>query len=188
MNTLSIKQPKNIVRWVQIFRLYRSAFPASERKPFSVIVNMYRKGKTDLWCVEKDGCFVGLAATINGGDAVLLDYFAVDGKHRGEGIGSAALAEIRKAYRGKGVFLEIESVYEQVPQQSERLRRKRFYLSNGMEPMNVMVELFGVKMELLGYDCRLSYEDYQSFYRDNYNEWAARHICKACHPEEEGGA
>ena len=39
--------------------------------------------------------------------------------------------------------------------------------------------LFGVKMELMGFDCTLSYEQYHSFYRDNYGQWAADHIQKA---------
>ena len=58
-------------------------------------------------------------------------------------------------------------------------RRKQFYLSNGMTEMNVFVKLFGVDMELLGYDCSLTFEEYHDFYRDNYNEWAAEHVKKA---------
>ena len=58
----------------------------------------------------------------------------------------------------------------------ERKRRKQFYLSNGMIPMNVFVELFGVDMELLGFDCSLTFEEYHAFYRDNYNAWAADHV------------
>ena len=48
-----------------------------------------------------------------------------------------------------------------------------------MTPMNVFVELFGVDMELLGFDCQLSFEEYHDFYRDNYNAWAAEHVKKA---------
>ena len=58
----------------------------------------------------------------------------------------------------------------------ERKRRKQFYLANGMTPMNVLVELFGVDMELLGFDCQISFEEYHDFYRDNYNAWAAEHV------------
>ena len=61
----------------------------------------------------------------------------------------------------------------------ERKRRKQFYLSNGMTPMNVFVDLFGVDMELLGFDCSLTFNEYHDFYRDNYNAWAADHV-KEC--------
>ena len=43
-----------------IFALYRSAFPASERKPFSVIVKMARRGRVDLWTFRWSGRFVRL--------------------------------------------------------------------------------------------------------------------------------
>lgn len=181
---LTIEKPTGIAQWGKLYRLYRSAFPRSERKPFFMILRMYRRGKTDLWCIGADGAFAGLAATINGEDTILLDYFAVEDTCRGKGVGSAALKELRRRYAGKGLFVEIESVYEATPDQEQRLGRKRFYLANGMRPLNVMVRLFGVRMELLGYDCRMDYQGYCGFYRDNYNEWAASHIGKETHPEE----
>ena len=114
--------------------------------------------------------------TINGPDEILLDYLAVAKKRRGQGIWSKMLKAMREQYAGKGVFLEIEIVDETAENFEERKRRKQFYLSNGMTPMNVFVELFGVDMELLGFDCCLTFEEYHDFYRDNYNEWAAEHV------------
>ena len=95
--------------------------------------------------------------------------------------GSAAeiLQLMRSHYAGKGVFLEIESVYEECDNKAERIRRKHFYEKCGMTSMEEFVWLFGVKMELMGFDCKLSYEQYHAFYRDNYNQWAADHIQKA---------
>lgn len=183
MKNLTINRPKNVLQWLKVYGLYRSAFPAAERKPFSIILGMCRKGKTDVWCIEMDGKFLGLATTINGEDTVLLDYFAVDQKHRGEGIGSRALPELRKRYAGKGLFVEIESVYDDAPNREERLHRKQFYVNCGMEQMNVMVRLFGVKMELLGWDCHLDFGRYRSFYRDHYSPWAAGNISEETHPE-----
>jgi len=34
-------------------------------------------------------------------------------------------------------------------------------------------------MELMGFDCRLTFDQYHAFYRDNYNQWAADHIQEA---------
>ena len=56
------------------------------------------------------------------------------------------------------------------------LRRKHFYLENGMTPMGVMVRLFGVPMELLGFDCRITYPQYRDFYLQSMGPWAAEHI------------
>ena len=173
---IKLKKPASMKDWVKIYWLYLEAFPAEERKPFGMILKMYRKGKTDIWCVMADGGFAGLAITINGAEVILLDYFAVDKKRRGEGIGSAALRKIRQHYADWGLFIEIESTFENAPNLSQRQRRKKFYLSCGMEEMGTTAELFGVRMELLGSGCLLSYEQYRAFYRDNYSQWAADHI------------
>lgn len=176
---LQYAAPKGFFQWVDIYRLYQEAFPKSEKKPFSMIVKMHRKGASDVWRFTRDGKFAGLIVTINGDNHILLDYLAVDKSQRGSGIGTEILRLMRQQYSGKGVFLEIESVYEECENRQQRLRRKYFYEKCGMKSMNVFVWLFGVKMELMGFDCHLSYEQYHSFYRDNYNQWAADHIQEA---------
>ncbi len=170
------KQPTSLLQWIRIYRLYQAAFPGEEKKPFSMIRSMHKKGKSDVWYFEENGRFAGLVITINGPDKVLLDYLAVDKKQRGKGLGSGMLRQMREQYAGKGIFLEIETVTEAAENYEERKRRKHFYLSNGMAEMKVYVELFGVEMELLGYNCILTFEEYHAFYRDNYNAWAAEHV------------
>lgn len=173
---LKVQKVKTPIQWLRIYRLYQAAFPRSEKKPFSMILDMCKKGKSDAWYCENDGKFAGLVITINGPDKILLDYLAVSEKRRGCGIGSKLLQEMRRLYTGKGIFLEIEAVKENAENYEERKRRKKFYLSNGMAELQVYMELFGVDMELLGYDCSLTLEEYREFYRKNYNEWAASHI------------
>ena len=68
-----------------IFALYRTAFPRAERKPFSVIRKMAKRGRADIWTIRHDGRFAGLAATVNGQENILLDYFAVKSALRGRG-------------------------------------------------------------------------------------------------------
>lgn len=173
---LQYASPKGIIQWAQVYKLYQKAFPASEKKPFSIILKKHKEGKTHIWRFTRNGKFAGLIITINGDEHILLDYLAVEERRRGTGIGTEILSLMRSHYAGKGVFLEIESVYEDCDNKAERLRRKHFYEKCGMESMEVFVWLFGVKMELMGFGCRLSYEQYQGFYRDNYGPWAADHI------------
>ena len=173
---MDMKKPTVLTEWFRLYRLYQSAFPAGEKKPFSMIRTMCKKGKSDVWYCTDDGKFAGLVITINGPDKILLDYLAVAKNRRGQGIGSEMLKKMREQYSGKGVFLEIEIVDETAENYEERKRRKQFYLSNNMTPMNVFVELFGVDMELLGFDCQISFDEYQDFYRENYNAWAADHV------------
>ena len=173
---MKILQAKSFVQKLKIYSLYLSAFPKCERKPFSMILKMQRKGKTDLWYAEKNGKFAGFGATINGKDIILLDYFAIAKKRRGKGIGSEMLGALRNLYPEKGFFLEIEKVYKDAENFEETSRRKQFYLLNGMKEMGTDAKLFGVDMELLGYDCHLSFNEYREFYRTNYGEFAAKNI------------
>lgn len=176
---LTYAAPRGFLQWAQVYRLYQKAFPRSEKKPFSMIRSMHKKGASDVWRFEREGTFAGIIITINGGAHILLDYLAVEEKQRGAGIGSEILRLMREHYAGRGVFLEIESIYEECGNKAERIRRKHFYEKCGMESMGIFVWLFGVKMELMSFGCRLSFEDYHAFYRDNYNQWAADHIQKA---------
>ncbi len=173
---MNIKPPTSFLQWRRLRRLYESAFPKEEKKPFSMIWTMHKKGKTDVWYCEEGGKFAGLVITINGPDKILIDYLAVDTKRRGCGFGSEMLHLMREQYAGKGVFLEIEVVTEKASNYEERKRRKQFYLRNGMAELGVFVELFGVDMELLGFDCTMTFDAYHDFYRDNYSAWAAEHI------------
>ena len=169
---MELIKPYKISHWLALYRLYRQAFPASERKPISMILQTRKKGRADIWCAIKDGRFAGLA-----------DYLAVCKRCRNGGIGSFILQQLQKEYPHRGLFIEIESTYEDCPDHALRLRRKGFYLRNGFVPMNVMVNLFGVQMELLGIDCHLNFEEYYTFYRENYSVCAAGHITGAVHPE-----
>lgn len=180
---ITLEKPKKLKHWIALYRLYMLSFPASERKPVAMILKMYRKGKSDIWCAMRQGRFAGLAITINSPNVILLDYLAVEERCRNKGVGSAVLQQLQQTYTGKGLFIEIENPYAQCPDQALRLRRKDFYLRNGFVPMRVMMYLFGVEMELLGIGCRLSFDEYHRFYRDNYNAWAADHITESVYPQ-----
>ena len=159
-----------------IFALYRTAFPREERKPFSRILKTAWAGKADLWTIRTGGRFAGFAATVNSEELILLDYYAVKANLRGRGVGREALMDLMEVYRARGFFVEIESTFEGAPNARERERRKKFYVNCGMEPMGTEVDVFGVRMELLGVRCFLDFGDYRSFYRDNYSPWVADHI------------
>ena len=169
--------------WLKIRLLYRAAFPASERKPFSRIVEMWKKEKSDVWYFSENARFAGFATTINSDSLVLIDYLAVVRRRRGQGTGTRAIESMKARYEGRALFVEIESPYEEGSDQADRVRRKRFYERCGMEPMNVMADVFGVKMELLVWNGQIDFAGYHAFYRDHYSPWAAEHITEAVHPE-----
>ena len=167
----------NRFRWWELgylYVLYLTAFPASERKPFGIILRMAKEGRADLWAIRSDGVLAGLAATVNGPEVVLLDYLAVSKKYRGWGIGTAALRTLMEQY--SALFVEIESTYEPAANGTEREKRKQFYVNCGMVPLEVEADVFGVRMELLSHGCSMDFDGYRSFYREHYRPWAAEHI------------
>ena len=182
---ICLKRAKSLLDWAKVYQLYRDAFPSSERKPFSIILKMSRSGKTDVWCMMDGASFKGFATTINSREAVLLDYLAVAKNTRGQGVGRETLAALMQEYAGRGLFVEIESAFEPGEDQPLRCRRRQFYLSAGMEPFGVMANVFGVKMELLGKGCHLTFEEYQQFYRTHYSPWAAEHLSEEIYPEKQ---
>lgn len=176
MDTVKLEKPRGAKDWMALYRLYRSAFPISERKPIAILLKMYREKRTDIWCIRHENTFAGLALTVNGDNLTLLDYFAIEEKYRGRGLGSKALNALRDRYAPGGLFIEIESTLEEAQNRPERLRRKAFYLRCGMEELGTTAKLFGVNMELMGIRCRLDYAGYKEFYRAFYGQWGADHI------------
>ena len=173
---ISLEDPRGPADWLKLYRLYVAAFPASERKPFSVICKMWRAGKTQVFCIRQNGMFAGMLTTIQSPDLILLDYFAVAENMRGKGVGTAALREFLSQNPDTGIFLEIESTKEAGPGGESREKRKQFYENCGLKSLNVYAEVFGVPMELLGRGCKLDFDGYYAFYRDQYSPWAAKHI------------
>ena len=173
---MKLKKATTLKDWKKIRKLYMSAFPACERKPLSVIRYKQHKKAADVWVVEDEGEFVGLAITMNGLDLVLLDYFAIDDFKRGKGYGSKALKLLQETYADYRFFLEIERTDVEAENIEERKRRKSFYLQNGMMELKVHAVLFGVEMELLGYQCKVSFEEYRNLYVSNYGNLARKNV------------
>jgi len=184
MDHITLVPPKGLARWLRLYLLYHRSFPRAERKPFATILKKYRRGCTDIWCICREGRFAGFAATMNSPDLIMLDYLAISQKHRGQGIGTAALTQILEIYAHIPFLLEIESPYEPGPDQALRQKRKQFYVNCGLKPLHIMAEVFGIKMELLGRNCHLDFVQYRNFYRDFYKPWAAEHILPAEYPEQ----
>lgn len=117
------------------------------------------------------------------GDLILLDYFAISSKKRGQNLGSKALLLLQEMYKGKKFFLEIESVYSEADNLEERRRRKQFYLKNGMKEMKVMAYVWSTEMELLGYDCQVTFEEYYALYENYFGNWVSKNLVKMDYPK-----
>ncbi len=184
MKNLSMTPPEKLSDWLRLRRLYVRAFPREERKPFFVILGMYRRGNSDMWCIRERGRVTGLAFTVNSPRIILLDYLAVDARCREKGVGTWAMGRLMEHYRDRGLVVEIESTLEKTPDIQQRQRRKAFYEHCGMVSRTVEAEVFGVRMELMEHNCSLSFEDYRNFYRDHISAYAAERVLPVQEEEE----
>lgn len=156
--------------------LYLRAFPPSERKPFSLMVEKQAEGTMEILCIEEENAFLGLAIFAYNKDIVLLDYFAISDEIRGQGTGSKAIKALQKIYAGKRFVLEIESTKVSCEDLTMREHRKAFYLRNGLHTMDFDVNYYGIEMEILSNAKALTYEEYIEVYVQACGQEIADHI------------
>lgn len=169
--------PPNKENLTRIKKLYRSAFPRVERKPFRLILRQCEKGEAEIFAIEtNDGKFAGLAVTVKYNDIVMLDYFAIHPNARGKGIGSRALQMLKKRYADSRFILEIESIDEPCKNLETRQKRRGFYLRNGMKPSGFTARVFFTDLEILTAGEPVTFEEYRELYRSHLGEKMAGKI------------
>lgn len=173
---INYRHVKTNADWRNISKLYKKAFPLMERKPLWLIRSTHRKDKADVWLIEEEGKFRGFAITMNSGDLVMLDYFAVAEEFRGQGYGSSCLKWLQEQCADYRFFLEIESVYVKAKNMEQRIGRKAFYERNGMREVGIVAKVFGVELESLGYGCELTFEEYKNLYSSCYGKLVGMNI------------
>lgn len=164
-----LKEALNAERLEEVRRLYEASFPESEKKPFSFMLQKRQEGFFDILAIEDgQGTFCGLVIMLLSGDFALLDYFAIAARHQGKGLGGETLEELRRRYGAERIVVEIERTEgasaERADNLRDRLRRRAFYLRNGLSPADLLVELMGVEMEVLTYGRRLTFQEYYDMY------------------------
>ena len=162
----------------KIKRIYLEAFPKVERKPFRMMKKKARQGAMEILSVVEGGRTVGLAVAMSYQDLVLLDYFAIARFCRGCGYGSKALGLIKERYAGKRLILEIELPYGDAGKLEERVRRKEFYLRNGMKETGIHARVFCVPMEALTAGSAVTYREYEEFYEKTIGVFFAKRVSK----------
>ena len=158
-----------------IKRLYKDAFPRLERKSFRLIRKKVKQGYSKILSVKNDGVFCGLIITAYYDSIMLVDYFAISKDMRGNSIGTMALQELLKTFsKDYRIFLEIE-----LPNGGEddlKVRRKSFYLKNGLKQSGIEITLCSVPMELLYYTEKVSFQEYQGLYRAVFGNRLAKKV------------
>lgn len=145
----------------KISRLYKTAFPADERAPMWLLAMKSEKDYVDFWGIYSDGEWVGLAYVISEGTASYLFYLALSENLRGKGLGSKALQSLKRHYGRQRLFLALEQLDESAENYGERIRRRNFYLKNGLKPLPLTIREATVTYDVMGTG-EIAPEEYES--------------------------
>lgn len=131
-------------------RLYKSAFPLDERAPMWFLTLKSSCEYVDFWGIYADGKWIGLAYVISENSASYLFYLALSDDMRGKGFGSKAMQSLKRHYAGQKLFLALEHLDESAKNYNERLRRRNFYMKNGLKLLPLTIREASVIYDVMG--------------------------------------
>lgn len=150
----------------EVKALYEELFPPIERKPFPFMQKLVQEGKATFLIIydEEITEFVGFCFLLLHGDMILWDYFGVKPKYQSKGYGGIVLQEVAKQNPTCRIFGEIEPPDENAPNNDMRIRRKNFYLRNGVKETGILLDLYGCVLEIMYMgDVPVTYQEYIDF-------------------------
>lgn len=138
-------------------------FPPGELKPFAAVEELLSAGLYEpLSFTDESGAVLAYAwqVMLPGGQAGLVDYFAVRSDLRGSGIGTKALRLLREQYapRLAALLLECEHPAD-APDPAIARRRIGFYLRAGARATALESRVFGARYTVLQLPCSKALPD-----------------------------
>lgn len=133
----------------KVKNLYINEFPEYERLPFWFLVYKSKKKNSDFYAIYDDSEYIGLLYLTYYKDIVYVFYLAIDPLQQSKGYGSKILQYLRKIYKDKRLFLNIEKVDSSADNYEQRFKRKRFYEKNGFKNTNFEIEKKDIVYEIL---------------------------------------
>lgn len=143
-------------------KLYCTAFPPEERPPFFLLKRRAQQGRGELLVARDAERFIGFVYLIPWEDLVYLFFFAVESDVRGGGYGSRIIELVREQNRGKRIFLAREPLDDCAENNSQRIRRRRFYLKNGFVDWPVAIVEQGYRFDTMGIGEMVTPEEYDA--------------------------
>ena len=181
MEKMLIRQ-QNLEEMKEIYHgMLARHFPSDEIKPFSRIKESYEKGEYVGYGLYEDRpdaeCLAyAWLCRISSENWILLDYYAVTEKLRGQGMGSWFLKRIFEKYsRGMSVIIEVEDpdriredqAISLEEEREKRLRRMSFYLKNGVKQTELRASVFQIPYSIMVYFPQDSEQSVVSFDRES---------------------
>lgn len=157
-----VRVTKESEKFPEIERLYRAAFPREERVPMDVLLET--DGPYDFIACYDGAVLCGFYSALTLGDITHILFLAVEEGLRDHGYGSQILGEIKKAYVGNRVILDVEMVDPEAENNEQREHRIAFYIRNGYHHSGISYGWRGVTYEILILEGTISEEEFWNFW------------------------
>ena len=153
--------------------LYLEAFPKEERLPWWMLCLNARRRGIDLTAFVEEGRMVGFTASVTTEAMHFLLFFAIPAELRGQGWGSAILAQLQQQH--DAVTLNVELLDPKAENFPQRQRRFRFYQRNGFYDTGYHVWEVGGKFRVLATQKALDVANYKKIFRKlSFGIWDVR--------------
>lgn len=154
--------------------LYEEAFPADERRDWSLIISPAKAGCPSLFGIIADGHLAGMLTLWNFDRFSYVEHFVVAPAFRGKGVGSEAMRQLIEKIGNRPLVVEIEPPTSERP---ETLLRRDFYSRLGFSTISTdyiqppySSELSSVPMHLLATTILPSQSTAATLHREVYGK------------------
>ncbi|MDO4451185.1 MAG: GNAT family N-acetyltransferase [Moraxella sp.] len=142
--------------------IFLKEFPQNERLPIWFLYLSSFRSCVDFWTVLDNDEFAGFVYLVNDKQKTFVLYLAVNSAKQGKGYGSQILELIKNKKANHAIVLNIETVSDSnADNYEQRLKRQKFYLKNGYEPMPFYLDDDGQRFDVLCQNRQISQQDYQ---------------------------
>ena len=142
--------------FAQVEALYRTRlkkdFVRNELKPLISMRRSWEKNAYDCYGLYDGEKILGYAFFVRLGSSALLDYLAIAEEHRGEGLGTVFLRQLRSCLRDADCVLVAVEDPEKAGDgetRTQRERRRQFYLRSGWRETGLCSAVFGADYRIL---------------------------------------
>ncbi len=116
----------------EVALLLKTVFPGKEQFPLWLLLFLARREMVEFNAYYDGEVFVGTTYTASYDDMAYVLYLAVCPDMQSKGYGSEILTYLKQNHRGKGIALNIESLYPKAVNLEQRKARLSFYERNGL--------------------------------------------------------
>ena len=133
----------------QIKKIYISSFSKKDRMPFKMMIMMSYSWNTDFLSFYDEDTLLGFVYMATIRKITFVMFLAVDENLRSKGYGSRILDEIQALHPDNKIIITIEPCVEDAEDMEQRLRRKKFYASNGYLETGYFIKLGSKEQEII---------------------------------------